>query len=121
MISGLPVAEDQNEILSFQEYHWQNEFGPKFSAVQLAITDIDLLTEDGNFGINHYLKLKEKINEIILGVLVFFVSEYFALKVMLAIFLIFQKIKDLESDEIYLRFYLYPRYSRFCIFTYKIL
>ena len=72
MISGLPVAEDQNEILSFQEYHWQNEFGPKFSAVQLAITDIDLLTEDGNFGINHYLKLKEKINEIILGVLVFF-------------------------------------------------
>ena len=80
MISGLPVAEDQNEILSFQEYHWQNEFGPKFSAVQLAITDIDLLTEDGNFGINHYLKLKEKINEIILGVLVFFCIWIFCFK-----------------------------------------
>ena len=25
-VSGLPVAEDQSEILSFQEYHWQNEF-----------------------------------------------------------------------------------------------
>ena len=67
-VSGLPVAEDQNEIFSFQEYHWQNEFGPKFSAVQQAINDIDPLTEDDNFGINYYLKLKEKINEIILGV-----------------------------------------------------
>ena len=67
-VSGLPVGEDQNDILSFQEYHWQNEFGLKFSAVQLAINDIDPLTEDGNFGINHYLKLKEKIIEIISGV-----------------------------------------------------
>ena len=67
-VSGLPVAEDQSEILSFQEYHWQNEFGHKFSAVQLAINDIDPLTEDDSFGINHYLKLKEKINEIISGV-----------------------------------------------------
>ena len=66
-VSGLPVAEDQNEILSFQEYHWQNEFGLKFSTVQLAINDIDPLIEDDHFGINHYLKLKEKVNEIILG------------------------------------------------------
>ena len=71
-VSGLPIAEDHNEILPFKDYHWQNEFGPKFSAVQLAINDIDLLTEDDNFGINHYLKLKEKINEIILGVSVLF-------------------------------------------------
>ena len=67
-VSGLPVGEDQNDILSFQEYHWQNEFEHKFSAVQLAINDIDPLTEDGNFEINHYLKLKEKIIEIISGV-----------------------------------------------------
>ena len=52
----------------FQEYHCKNEIGPKFSAEQLAINDIDPLTEDDNFGINLYLKLKEKINEIILGV-----------------------------------------------------
>ena len=57
---------DKNNDL-FGEYHWQNGFGPRFSVVQLAIKDIDPLTEDDNFGINHYLKLKEKINEIILG------------------------------------------------------
>ena len=57
---------DKNNDL-FGEYHWQNEFGPRFSVVQLAINDIDPLTEDDNFGINHYLKLKEKINDIILG------------------------------------------------------
>ena len=67
-VSGLPVGEDKNNILPFQEYHWQNEYGHKFSAVQLAINDIDLLTKDGNFGINHYSKLKEKIIEIISGV-----------------------------------------------------
>ena len=67
-VSGLPVGEDQNDILSFQEYHWQNEFGHNFSAVQLAINDIDLLTEDDNTGINNYLKFKEKIIEIISGV-----------------------------------------------------
>ena len=71
-VSGLQITEDQNEILPFQDYHWQNEFGPKFNAIQLAINDIDLLTEDENFGINHYLKLKEKINEIILGFQVIF-------------------------------------------------
>ena len=52
----------------FQEYHWKNGIGPKFSAEQLATNDIDPLTEDDNFGISHYLKLKEKTNEIILGV-----------------------------------------------------
>ena len=57
---------DKNNDL-FGEYHWQNGFGPRFSVVQLAIKDIDPLTEDDNFGINHYLKLKEKINDIILG------------------------------------------------------
>ena len=67
-VSGLLIAEDQNEIMPFQDYHWQNEFRPKFSAAQLAINDIDQLNEDDNFGINQYLKLKEKINEIILGV-----------------------------------------------------
>ena len=38
----------------------------------------------------------------------FFGQEYIALKVVLAIFLIFQKLKDLESDEIYFRFNLTP-------------
>ena len=65
-VSGLLIAEDQNEIMPFQDYHWQNEFRPRFSAIRLAINDIDQL--DDNFGINHYLKLKEKIIEIILGV-----------------------------------------------------
>lgn len=35
----------------------KNEFGPKFSAVHLVINDMDPLSEDDNFGINHYLKL----------------------------------------------------------------
>ena len=56
----LPIGEDQNDALFFQEYHWQNEFGSKFGAVQLAINDIDPLMEDNNFGTNFYLKLKEK-------------------------------------------------------------
>ena len=67
-VSGLLIAEDQNEIMPFQDYHWQNEFRPKLCAIRLDINDIDQLNEDDNFGINHYLKLKEKINEIILGV-----------------------------------------------------
>ena len=61
-VSGLPIGEDQNDALFFKEYHWQKEFGSKFSAVYLAINDID--TYD-NFGINLYLKLKEKNTEII--------------------------------------------------------
>ena len=61
-VSGLPIGEDQNDALFFKEYHWQKEFGSKFSAVYLAINDID--TYD-NFGINLYLKLKEKNPEII--------------------------------------------------------
>ena len=64
-VSGLPIGEDQNDALFFKEYHWQKEFGSKFSAVYLAINDIDTLTEDDNFGINLCLKLKEKNTEII--------------------------------------------------------
>ena len=67
-VSGLLIAEDQNGITPFQDYHWQNEFRPKLSAIRLDINDIEQLNEDNNFGIKHYLKLKEKINEIILGV-----------------------------------------------------
>ena len=67
-VSGLLIAEDQNGIMPFQDYHWQNEFRPKLSAIRLDINDIEQLNEDKNFGIKHYLKLKEKINEIILGV-----------------------------------------------------
>ena len=66
--SGLPDPKDQNDIFFFHEYQWKIYFGHKFSAVQLTINDIDLLTEDYNFVINHYLKLKEKINEIVSGV-----------------------------------------------------
>ena len=40
-VSGLPIGEDQNDALFFKEYHWQKEFGSKFSAVYLAINDID--------------------------------------------------------------------------------
>ena len=44
---------------------------------------------------------------------------------MLAIFLIFQKLKDLESDEIYFRFFFTPGIQGFVFshikYTYKIL